>query len=123
MKMLIVDDSKAMRGFLTHLAQELSFEAENAEDGINALEVLEFSGEVFDIALVDWDMPRMNGFELLKAVRGNDRFASMKLMMVTSHNDMEDIVAAMEEGADDFLMKPVSAEMLEDKLRMMGLCN
>lgn len=123
MRMLIVDDSKAMRGFLTSIARELSFEPETAEDGINALEILECDKELFDIALVDWDMPRMNGLELLQAVRGNDRYAPMKLMMVTSHNDMDDVVAAMGEGADDFLMKPVTQEMLQDKLRMMGLCN
>ena len=123
MRMLIVDDSKAMRGFLTSIARELSFEPETADDGINALEILECDKELFDIALVDWDMPRMNGLELLQAVRGNDRYAPMKLMMVTSHNDMDDVVAAMSEGADDFLMKPVTQEMLQDKLRMMGLCN
>ena len=120
MKILIVDDSKAMRTFLNHLVRELKFDSAQAEDGIQALEVLHEQGG-FDLALVDWDMPRMNGLEFVQAVRANARFAELKLMMVTAQNSMERVCAALEAGATDFLMKPVTKESLEDKLRVLGV--
>jgi len=120
MKILIVDDSKAMRTFLSYIVQELRFETAQAEDGCNALEVLQRESD-FDLALVDWDMPRMNGLEFVKAVRASSRFDGIKLMMVTTQNSMERVAAALEAGATDFLMKPVSKESLEDKLRVLGV--
>lgn len=120
MKILIVDDSKAMRTFLNFLVQELKFETAQAEDGCNALDVLrEQAG--FDLALVDWDMPRMNGLEFVKALRSNTRFDALKVMMVTTQNSLERVSAALEAGATDYLMKPVTKEALEDKLRMLGV--
>ncbi len=120
MKILIIDDSKAMRTFLNHLVQELHFETAQAEDGCQALEVLQQQGG-FDLALVDWDMPRMNGLEFVKAVRANPTHDDLKLMMVTTQNSMERVMVALEAGATDFLMKPVSRESLEDKLRVLGV--
>ena len=119
MKILIVDDSKAMRTFLDYLVQQLKFETALAEDGCHALEILR-QEKRFDLALVDWDMPRMNGLEFVKAVRAQPAFNELKLMMVTTQNSMERVTAALEAGATDFLMKPVTAESLEDKLRVLG---
>jgi len=120
MKILIVDDSKAMRTFLHHLVQQLQFDSAQAEDGCQALEVLSRTPD-FDLALVDWDMPRMNGLEFVKAVRSNARYNHLKLMMVTTQNSMERVVLALEAGATDFLMKPVSQDSLADKLRVLGV--
>lgn len=120
MKILIVDDSKAMRTFLTALAENLKLETERAEDGCHALEVLQ-AGSTFDLALVDWDMPRMNGLEFVKAVRANPRYNELKLMMVTTQNSMERVTAALSSGATDYLMKPVSQQSLEEKLRVLGV--
>jgi two-component system chemotaxis response regulator CheY len=120
MRMLIIDDSSTMRGFLAAIASELGIEVETAQDGEAGLDTLG-RRPPFDIALVDWDMPRMNGIEFVRAVRGRDTFAEMKIMMVTSHNGMQDVRAALASGADDFLMKPLDAEMVGDKLRMLGL--
>ena len=119
MKILIVDDSKAMRTFLDYLVQQLNFKTALAEDGCHALEVLQAQGG-FDLALVDWDMPRMNGLEFVKAVRAKPAFNELKLMMVTTQNSMDRVAAALEAGATDFLMKPVTPESLEDKLRVLG---
>lgn len=123
MKMLIVDDSKAMRTFLQHIASELSFETEEAEDGRVGLSKLIQSDprEAFDVALVDWDMPNMNGLELVQTVRRNKDFNSLKMMMVTTQNSMERVATALEAGADDFLMKPVTKEALTEKLQILGL--
>ena len=120
MKALILDDSRTMRRLLASYVQEFSIDVVEAGDGIEALDQLQRNPST-DIALVDWDMPRMNGLEFVKAVRADQAFASMKVMMVTSHNEMADIGHALEEGANDFLMKPFTGEMVSDKLRMLGL--
>jgi two-component system chemotaxis response regulator CheY len=119
MKILIVDDSKAMRTFLQFLVSQMNFETALAEDGQHALEVLAQQHDCH-LALVDWDMPRMNGLDFVKAVRANPVYADLKLMMVTTQNSMDRVAAALEAGATDFLMKPVTRESLEDKLRVLG---
>src|SRR5579863_7515580 len=123
MKMLIVDDSKAMRGFLQHLTTELSFQTEEAENGRDGLTKLIKNDprEPFQIALVDWDMPIMNGLELVQSVRRNRDFYSIKLMMVTTQNSMEKVTSALEAGANDYLMKPVTKDALKEKLQILGI--
>ena len=123
MKMLVVDDSQAMRRFLAHLAHRMAFATAEAADGREALEILIKNDprEPFDIALVDWDMPRMNGLELVQAVRRNRDFAALKLMMVTTQNAQDRVAQALQAGADDFLMKPVTEEMFTEKLQILGL--
>lgn len=123
MKMLIVDDSKAMRTFLQHIATELSFKTEEAEDGRDGLHKLirNDPAEPFQVALVDWDMPNMTGLELVQTLRRNRDFDAVKLMMVTTQNTVERVQAALEAGADDFLMKPVTKEALEEKLQILGV--
>lgn len=125
MKMLIVDDSKVIRKFLSHVAEGLSFTITEAEDGRDALKTLVKNDprDPFAVALVDWDMPRMNGLELVQAIRRNQDFADTKLMMVTTQNSMDRVTMALEAGADDFLMKPVTREMLVEKLQILGLVN
>ena len=121
MKALIIDDSRAMRRLLSSLvSQHTQAETVEAEDGIYALEALERHAP-FDFALVDWDMPRMSGLDFVRAVRADPRYDELKLMMVTARNDGDDLSIAIEEGADDFLMKPLSEAMVVDKLRILGL--
>ena len=123
--MLIIDDSKAMRGFLDALGKELSFTTTQAEDGRDGLAKLIRNDprEPFDIALVDWDMPRMNGIEFVQCVRRNHDYDELKIMMVTTNNTEEKVSMALEAGANDFLMKPVTKESLEEKLLILGLGN
>jgi two-component system chemotaxis response regulator CheY len=123
MKMLIVDDSKAMRTYLQSLATALSFQTEEAEDGRAGLNKLINNDprDPFAVALVDWEMPVMNGLELVQTVRRNRDFNSLKLMMVTTQNSMDHVVVALEAGADDYLMKPVTKELLEEKLQILGM--
>ncbi len=104
--------------------QELEIETVEAEDGCDALVRLgeDGAGE-FDIAFVDWDMPRMNGIEFVKELRACKEFDKMKIMMVTSHNQTEDLMEAMQEGVNEFLMKPFDQDMVSDKLRILGLLN
>lgn len=123
MKMLVIDDSKPMRTLLTFLGQQMAFATFQASDGWEAMEMLIENDprEPFDVALVDWDMPRMNGLEFVQAVRRNRDFANLKLMMVTTQNAQDRVAQALRAGADDFLMKPVTQEMLAEKLQILGL--
>jgi len=121
--MLVIDDSKPMRTFLTYLASQMAFATFEACDGREALDMLVKNDprEPFDVALIDWDMPRMNGLELVQAVRRNADFSNLKLMMVTTQNSHDRVALALQAGADDFLMKPVTQEMLAEKLQILGL--
>jgi two-component system chemotaxis response regulator CheY len=118
--MLIIDDSATMRSLLAMIASELGAEVEQAPDGEAALDLVA-RDPAFDVALVDWDMPRMNGLDFVRAVRARAELSEMKLMMVTSHHALQDVRLALAMGADDFLMKPLDAGMVGDKLRLLGL--
>lgn len=120
MKVLIIDDSRTMRQLLASFLAPLTHDVREAGDGQEALAVLEQHAP-FDLALVDWDMPVMNGLDFVKHVRRDARFDPMKLMMVTAQNSYETVVQALEAGATDYLMKPLTEDMLLDKLRVLGL--
>lgn len=121
MKALIIDDSRAMRRMLAaFVTKHVQCEAVEAEDGLYGLEALERHAP-FDFALVDWDMPRMSGLDFVRAVRADHRWDDVKLMMVTARNDGDDLVCALEQGANDFLMKPLSEAMVVEKLRILGI--
>jgi two-component system chemotaxis response regulator CheY len=120
MRALIVDDSRFIRNFLGGLLQTMQIDYAQAADGQEALDML-VSGQHFDLALVDVNMPVMNGLDLVKTVREQPAFNSMKVMMVTTEAETMVVVKALELGADEFLMKPFSEEGLKEKLELMGI--
>lgn len=119
-KALVIDDSSATRMILRKMLSEIGFEVEAAEDGSDALQKLE-DGFTPDIMLVDWNMPVMNGYEFVKAVRAHERFDDIPLMMVTTETEMDRVLAALEAGANEYVMKPFTKEMILDKLAILGL--
>jgi two-component system chemotaxis response regulator CheY len=119
MRALIVDDSRFVRGFLRGLLEERGIECDEAGDGKAGLAQLH-AGEPFDLALLDWNMPVMNGLEMLERLRA-EGFAAMKVLMVTTEAENENIVRALDAGADEYLMKPFDNEALSEKLAMLGL--
>jgi two-component system chemotaxis response regulator CheY len=119
MRALIVDDSRFVRGFLRRLLEERGIECEEATDGRAGLEQLR-AGDSFDLALVDWNMPVMNGLEMLKQMRA-EGFAEVKVLMVTTEAENDFILRALDAGADEYLMKPFDDEALSEKLAMLGL--
>jgi len=119
MRALIVDDSRFVRGYLRGMLEECGIACAEAADGRAALELLH--GDVtFDLALVDWNMPVMNGLEMLRQLRA-DGFSDLKVMMVTTEAENDYIVRALEAGADEYLMKPFDDAALNEKLAMLGL--
>jgi two-component system chemotaxis response regulator CheY len=123
MRALIVDDSRFVRGFLRGLLEERGIECKEAGDGqagLDQIHVQVDAGQPFDLALVDWNMPVMNGLEMLMHLRA-EGFAAMKVLMVTTEAENEFIVRALDAGADEYLMKPFDDDALSEKLAMLGL--
>lgn len=120
MKALIIDDSSSMRMLLGRILDDLGMSHAQAADGLQALAVLESEGP-FDFALVDWQMPVMDGITFVRQVRSQLPREAIQLLMVTSVNQMESIVEALEAGADEYIMKPFTKEALLEKLALLGI--
>ncbi len=120
MRALVIDDSAAMRKILSRMLIDLGWEVREARDGSAALAHLESEGPV-DLALVDWHMSPMNGYDFVRAVRAQDLWSSTRLVMVSTETDSACILAALTAGADEYVMKPFTRDMLIDKLALLGL--
>ena len=120
MRALIIDDSKAMRSILARMLRALEFEVVEAANGREAMERLQANGK-FDLALVDWNMPEMNGYEFVRAVRAEHMYDGVLLMMVTTETEMEKVVRALAAGANEYVMKPFTPEVILEKLRIFGM--
>jgi two-component system chemotaxis response regulator CheY len=108
-----------VRSILRGLLEAMEIECQEAADDQAGLDHLE-AGPAFDLALLDWNMPVMNGIEMLKQLRAKG-FVGMKVMMVTTEAENNYILSALEAGADEYLMKPFDEEALGEKLAMLGL--
>jgi two-component system chemotaxis response regulator CheY len=117
---MVIDDSRAMRTILGKMLKEIGFDTTDAVNGKAALDALKVSGPV-DLALVDWNMPEMNGYEFVLALRADHAFDSMRVMMVTTEADMGNVTKALEAGANEYLMKPFTKEAVAEKLSMLGI--
>ncbi len=120
MKALVIDDSRAMRTILSRILTTIGFDVFEAGDGKQGLEQMSAVADVA-IALVDWNMPEMNGFEFVQAVRALDAYDSTKLMMVTTETEMDQVLKALEAGADEYVMKPFTKEVILEKLGLLGI--
>lgn len=101
--------------------REIGFEIAEAEHGKEALSILSANPSAFDLALVDWNMPEMNGMELLQAIRKDPRFSKMVIVMVTTETEISCMAAALEAGATEYVMKPFTREILLEKLQIAGV--
>jgi len=117
---LVIDDSRAMRSLLSRLLTGLGFDATGAEHGRAGLDVLESDGP-FDVALVDWNMPVMDGLTFIRTVRSDRRWDRVKLLVVTSEGSPRNVYEAMKAGADEYAIKPVTADAVASKMTLMGV--
>jgi two-component system chemotaxis response regulator CheY len=120
MQALVVDDSRAMRAILTRLLTQLGFDVAQAGDGLQALQVLD-EGLRPDVALVDWNMPVMDGLSFIKACREREDLRDITLMMVTTESEQAQIVRALAAGAHEYIIKPFTEEVIAEKLELLGL--
>jgi two-component system chemotaxis response regulator CheY len=117
---LILDDSRAMRMILGRIMHSAGFDVVEAADGQQGLDALS-AGPLPDVALVDWNMPVVDGLSFVNAVRDNPRYRSMTLMMVTTESEHDQIVRALAAGAHEYIIKPFTADAIVDKLELLGL--
>jgi two-component system, chemotaxis family, chemotaxis protein CheY len=120
-KALIVDDSKIIRMVLGSILRELGYDVCEAVDGRDALNVIEAEKAAVALVLTDWSMPVMNGLDLLKNLRQDPELASLKVIMVTTETEVDHIVSALEAGANEYVMKPFSKDILKGKLEQVGI--
>ncbi|KGM29150.1 chemotaxis protein CheY [Photorhabdus luminescens] len=115
LKFLVVDDFSTMRRIVRNLLKELGFNnVEEAQDGAEALAKIRSSH--FDFIISDWNMPNMDGLELLKVIREDAQLAKIPVLMVTAEAKKENIIAAAQAGASGYVVKPFTAATLEEKL-------
>lgn len=120
-KALVVDDSRTIRTILARNLRELGFEVLEASNGREALDVMNAEETPVSVILLDWDMPKMNGLELLKQLRQSPEFSSLVVVMVTAETEMDHIAEALEAGANEYVMKPFTKEILVGKLQLTGI--
>jgi two-component system chemotaxis response regulator CheY len=115
MPILIVDDYKTMLRIVRNLLANLGFNnVDEATDGTMALEMI--NKKVYGLVISDWNMEPMSGYELLKAVRANERTRKMPFIMVTAESKTENVVAAKQAGVSNYIVKPFNADTLKTKM-------
>src|SRR3954453_4666279 len=120
---MVIDDSRAMRGILKRILLPLGFEVREAGNGRDALDQLWTEDLHPQLALIDWNMPEMNGLEFVVAVRKQKHLRQMTLMMVTTESEHGQIVRALAAGAHEYVIKPFTAEAIIEKLAYLGLAD
>jgi two-component system chemotaxis response regulator CheY len=116
LKILVVDDFATMRKVVRNLLKQIGYEnIVEAEDGVNAFRILK--SQKVDMVVSDWNMPNMTGLELLKAVRADEELKSTPFLMVTAEALQENVIAAIKAGVNNYIVKPFTADMLNEKIK------
>lgn len=115
MKILVVDDFSTMRRIIKNLLRDLGFQnVSEADDGTTALPMLQ-NGE-YDFVVTDWNMPGMQGIDLLRAIRSDEQLSHIPVLMVTAEAKREQIIEAAQAGVNGYIVKPFTAATLKEKL-------
>lgn len=121
MQALVVDDSRAVRMMLKRMLMASGFDlVSEAGHGLEALERLA-EGPLPDVMLVDWNMPEMNGIDLLRSIRGTAEYRQIPVVMVTTETEASQVVRALAAGASDYVMKPFTRDVIMEKLELLGV--
>ena len=117
-KLLVVDDSSTMRAIIKNQLKGMGFtNVILAEDGAECLKVANESN--FDLIISDWNMPKMTGLEFLKAVRADGKLKETAFMLLTSVDDKDSITEALQAGGHQYIIKPFTANQLQDKINLI----
>jgi two-component system chemotaxis response regulator CheY len=119
MHALVVDDSNTIRIILTAYLKKLGFDVTVAINGREALDRLHGMAKA-DVVLVDWNMPEMDGLSFVRAVRADNEYAALPLMMVTTNVELCNVAEALDAGANEYMMKPFTMDILRAKLELLG---
>ena len=116
MKLLVVDDSSTMRRIIKNTLARLNYkDVLEGEDGVEGWEVLDKNPDV-DMLITDWNMPNMNGLELVKKVRADERFTDLPIIMVTTEGGKTEVITALKAGVNNYIVKPFTPQVLKEKL-------
>ena len=119
MKILVVDDSSTMRRIIKNTLQRLGYEdILEAEHGVQAWEILDNTQNV-QVLITDWNMPEMNGLELVKKVRSDERYKDIPIIMVTTEGGKAEVITALKAGVNNYIVKPFTPQVLKEKLEVV----
>ena len=122
MRAIVVDDSSTTRRLIAGMLRELGFDVVEAENGREALDALRAHDQP-DLMVLDWNMPVVDGLECVVEVRRDRRYDPVRILMVTTETDLGQVTRAISAGANEYLMKPFSRAMVEEKLALLGLAH
>ena len=117
---LVIDDSRAMRTIIGNILKEMGYHVTDASNGIEGLERLK-EVDTIELVLVDWNMPEMNGLEFVMEVRTIPEYKDLCLMMVTTEIESEQVNKALSAGANEYVMKPFTKDVILEKLNLLGI--
>src|SRR3990172_5186995 len=120
MSVLVIDDSRAMRAVLGQILRQMGYEVVEAANGREAIDRLNAVGKP-QFVLVDWNMPEMNGLDFIRAVRDETQHRDLPIMMVTTETETSQVVKALAAGANEYVMKPFTKEIIQEKLTLLGV--
>ncbi len=120
MKALIVDDSPSIRKIMSMIMRDLRFEVDEAENGQHGLSKLDGQDGEIHLVLLDWNMPTMNGYQMLTEMRKISKLDAVKVIMVTTEAELDKVDSALKAGANEYVFKPFNKEIMHDKLRLIG---
>ncbi len=116
LKLLVVDDSSTMRRIIKNTLQRLGFEdVLEAEHGVEAWQIMERTPDI-NVLITDWNMPEMNGLELVRKVRADGRYDNMPIIMVTTEGGKTEVITALKAGVNNYIVKPFTPQVLKEKL-------
>ena len=115
MHFLVVDDSSTMRRILCNTLGTIGYSATDAEDGLDALKKIK--DQKFDAIMTDWNMPKMNGLELVRNIRAMEEYKHIPIIMVTTEGGKREVITAIKEGVNNYIVKPFTAYVLREKLK------
>ncbi|AJC86718.1 chemotaxis response regulator CheY [Campylobacter lari] len=116
MKLLVVDDSSTMRRIIKNTLVRLGHkDVLEAEHGVEAWDLLSQNDDI-KILITDWNMPEMNGLELVKKVRAEEKYADMPIIMVTTEGGKAEVITALKAGVNNYIVKPFTPQVLKEKL-------
>src|SRR5205085_10017074 len=117
---LVVDDSQTIRLILRKYLGKIGFDVVEAADGVEGIARLREMSQT-DLVLVDWNMPNMSGVDFVRTVRAIRQYDSLPLVMVTTNTELDQIASALEAGANEYIMKPFTQDVIRGKLELLGL--
>jgi len=120
MRALVIDDSRTVRAIIGKILRDEGLDVIEAANGREGLEQLRASPDV-ELILVDWNMPEMNGLDFIRAVRAERAHDSIRIMMVTTETEQTQVMRALEAGANEYVMKPFTREILAAKLSLLNV--